>query len=300
MDWDIRQPEFIDVAGDDTRVEQLGTGFGFTEGPVWIGKEGRLVFSDMKQDHMRTWSPGRGIETYRQPCSKVNGNALDNEGRLVSCEHSTSRVVRQERDGTLTVLASHHDGCELNSPNDIVVASSGAIYFTDPTYGRIREELGVLRDLQLSFRGVYRIPPGGGLQLLADDFEQPNGLCFSTDESKLFVNDTVRGHIRVFDVARDGSVKNERVWATLTGEGAGVPDGMKTDSAGNIYCTGPGGIHVLNPQAECLGVIRLPEQPANFTWGGDDFRELFATARTSLYRLRTHLPGHRTGANAKS
>jgi gluconolactonase len=137
------------------------------------------------------------------------------------------------------------------------------------------------------------------LQLLADDFEQPNGLCLSLDETKLFVNDTVRGHIRVFDVVPGGSLKNGRIWAAVTGDGAGAPDGMKTDSQGHIYCTGPGGIHVFTPDAEYLGVIRLPEQPANFTWGGEDFRTLFATARTSLYRVRTRLPGHRTGVNAK-
>ena len=297
MEWETRLPGFLEVAGTDGSFEQLGTGFGFTEGPVWDAKAGRLVFSDMKHDHMRSWTPGRGIETYRQPCNKANGNALDNQGRLVSCEHSTSKVVRQERDGTLTVLASHYDGRELNSPNDIIVASNGAIYFTDPTYGRIREELGILRDLQLPFRGVYRIPPDGkGLELLADDFEQPNGLCLSVDETELFVNDTMRGHIRKFDVESDGSLKNGIIWTAVTGEGAGAPDGMKTDSQGNIYCTGPGGIHVFTPNAECLGVIRLPEQPANFTWGGDDYRTLFATARTSLYRVTTRIPGHRTGS----
>jgi gluconolactonase len=299
MSWDVRRPAFVDVAGDDQNVEQIGTGFGFTEGPVWDARVGRLVFSDMKHDHMRSWTAPGGIETFRKPCQKANGNALDREGRLLSCEHSTSRVVRQERDGSLTILASHYDGRELNSPNDIIVASDGGIYFTDPTYGRIREELGVLRDPVLAFRGVYRIPPDRkDLQLLVDDFEQPNGLCFSIDETKLYVNDAVRGHIRVFDVSGDGTVKNGRIWATLVGEGVGVADGMKTDGQGHIYCTGPGGIHVFRPDAECLGVIRLSERPANFAWGGGDFRTLFVTATTSLYRLRTRVPGHRIGVNA--
>ena len=300
MQWEARRPGFTDVAGDDTRVEQLGTGFGFTEGPVWSAAASRLVFSDMKHDHMRSWTETGGIATFRKPCNKANGNTLDHQGRIVSCEHTTSRVVREECDGSIVVLASHYDGRELNSPNDIVVVADGAIYFTDPTYGRIREELGLLRDPKLSYRGVYRIPPAGGLQLLADDFEQPNGLCFSTDEKRLYVNDTVRGHIRVFEVAPDGTLSNSRVWATLSGEGPGVADGMKTDVRDNIYCTGPGGIHVFNPQADCLGVIKLPERPANFTWGGADFRTLFATATTSLYRLRTRIAGHRTGANAKA
>ena len=172
--------------------------------------------------------------------------------------------------------------------------SDGAIYFTDPTYGRIREELGVLREPELSFQGVYRIAPDGAVQLLADDFAQPNGLCFSLDESRLFVNDTVRNHIRVFDAHPDGSIAHGRVWAEPTGEDIGAPDGMKVDSAGNLYCTGPGGIHVFAPDARCLGVIRTPEKAANFAWGEDDLRSLFVTACTSLYHLRVNVPGRLT------
>jgi gluconolactonase len=212
----------------------------------------------------------------------------------VSCEHGTSRVVREERDGTLTVLASHWQGKELNSPNDIVVKSDGAIYFSDPTFGRIREDVGIPRPLTLDFRGVYRIDPGGALSVVVDDFEQPNGLCFSLDERRLFINDTPRKHIRVFDVQPDGGIANGRVFGKTTGEAPGAPDGMKLDSLGRLYCTGPGGIHVFDHDGRCLGVILTPERPTNMAWGDDDLRTLYITAQTSLYRARLETPGRLT------
>jgi gluconolactonase len=189
------------------------------------------------------------------------------------------------------VLATHYEGRELNSPNDIVVKSDGRIYFTDPTYGRM-PYYGVERPQQLDFQGVYRVDPdGANLTLLADDFSQPNGLCFSLDEKRLFVNDTERGHIRVFDVGADGGLTGGSVWAEVKGEGAGGPDGMKIDSRGNLYCCGPGGLHVFSPEAQSLGVIRVPEVVANFTWGDEDKKSLFLTASGSLYRVRTRTPG---------
>ena len=294
MNVEVRQREFLDVVSSDVKVQRVATGFGFTEGPVWDRKRNRLVFSDMKDDHVRCWSEADGLSTFRKPSNKANGNTFDCQGRLVTCEHATSRVVRQEQDGSISILATHFGDKELNSPNDIIVKSDGAIYFTDPTYGRIRAELGVLREPELSFRGVYRIAPDGALQLLADDFEQPNGLCFSLDESRLFVNDTIREHIRVFDLRSNGTLTHGRVWAQTTGEGIGFPDGMKVDGAGNVYCTGPGGIHVFAPDARCLGVILTPEKAANFAWGDDDLRSLFVTAGPSLYHLRVNVPGRLT------
>jgi gluconolactonase len=263
----------------------------FTEGPLWHPRRRFLLFSDMPGDHLRKWSVEEGVTTFRKPCNKSNGLTWDREGRLLACEHGTSRVTRTEADGRFTVIASHYGGKELNSPNDVVVRSDGAIYFTDPTYGRM-DYYGVLRDPQLAFRGVYRAEAdGGSLKLLADDFGQPNGLCFSLDETRLFVNDTERGHIRVFAVGADGSLADGRVWAQTVGEGAGAPDGMKIDSAGNLYCCGPGGIHIFDPGANCLGVIRTPEVAANFCWGDDDMRSMFITASTSLYRIRVNVPG---------
>lgn len=288
---ETRDPRFRAVVGDAVEFERVGSGFLFTEGPLWHPRENYLLFSDMPGDAMRRWTARDGVTVFRRPCNKSNGLAWDRQGRLLVCEHATSRVTRTEPDGGQTVIASHYDGRELNSPNDIVVKRDGGIYFSDPTYGRA-EYYGVPREPQLPFRGVYRAEPDGSkLTLLADDFGQPNGLCFSLDEQRLFVNDTDRQHIRVFDVRPDGTLANSRVWAETRGEGAGAPDGMKIDGAGNLYCCGPGGIHVFDPEAVCLGVIRVPEYTANFCWGDEDLRSLFITASTSLYRIRVRQPG---------
>jgi len=287
---ETRDPRFAGVVGSNPAFERLGTGYAFTEGPLWSPRDGSVVFSDMPGDHMRVWREGAGVKTFRQPSNMANGNAFDREGRLVTCEHATSRLVRQEADGRLVTLASHWQGKELNSPNDVIVKRDGAIYFSDPTYGRA-EYYGRKRDVQLGFRGLYRVAPDGALTLLADDFGQPNGLCFSDDEKRLFVNDTDRQHIRAFDVQADGALKGGQVWAETKGEGAGAPDGMKLDSKGNVWCCGPGGIHVFAPDATCLGVLRTPEYVANFCFGGDDMKTLFVTASTSLYRVKVATAG---------
>jgi gluconolactonase len=288
---EIRDPGFASVVGKDVTVEKLATGFIFTEGPLWHARERYLLFSDMPGDHLRKWSARDGVSTFRKPCHKSNGLAWDRQGRLIVCEHATSHLTRTEPDGRSIVLASHYGDKELNSPNDVVVKSDGAIYFSDPTYGRMKG-FGEPRPLQLDFRGVYRLAPEGGKPaLLANDFGQSNGLCFSLDERRLFVNDTQHKHIRVFDVASDGTLANSRVWAETRGEGPGAPDGMKLDSAGNIYCTAQGGIHVFAPDARCLGVIVMPEQAANLCFGDDDLRSIYVTASTSLYRLRVATPG---------
>jgi gluconolactonase len=270
MTAEVRDELFRKVVGDDPPIERLATGFAFTEGPIWHPREKHLTFSDMPGDHMRRWTAAGDIQTFRKPSNISNGNTYDRTGRMLTCEHATSRITRTEPDGAISVLATHYDGKQLNSPNDIVVKSDGRIYFTDPTYGRM-PYYGVERKPDLGFRGVYRVDEdGSGLTLLADDFAQPNGLCFSRDERRLFVNDTDRGHIRVFDVA---------------------PDGMKIDRDGNLYCCGPGGLHVFAPDARSLGVVRMPEPVANFTWGEEDLRTIFLTASTSLYRVRTMTPG---------
>jgi gluconolactonase len=293
MHTEVRDRRFVDVAGEDVRVEQVATGFGFTEGPVWDKARRQIIWSDMKHDHMRAWTPEGGVKTYRKPSNRANGNAFDAQGRLVSCEHGTSRVAREEKDGKFTVLASHWQGKELNSPNDLTIKSDGAIYFSDPTFGRVREDVGILRPLMLDFRGVYRVTADASdLKLLADDFEQPNGLCFSLDETQLFINDTVRMHIRVFDVKSDGWISGGRVFAELTGQGEGRPDGMKLDRDGHLYCTGPGGLHIFDQSGKCLGVILTPERPTNMAWGDDDLRTLYITAQTSLYRAKLKTPGH--------
>jgi gluconolactonase len=272
--------------------EKLGTGFLFTEGPVWHPRGRFLLFSDMPGDHLRRWSATDGVTTFRKPCNKSNGNTYDRQGRLLTCEHATSQVTLTQADGTITPLATHHGGKQLNSPNDIVCRSDGAIYFSDPPYGRAKF-YGVERAQELAFQGVFRVGPDPqSPELLVDDFDRPNGLCFSLDERRLFVNDTARKHIRVFDVRPAGGLTNGRLWAETTGDRPGAPDGMKIDSAGNVYCCGPGGIHVFTPDATLIEVIEVPEYTANFAWGDDDYRSLFITASTSLYRIRTKVPGN--------
>jgi gluconolactonase len=291
MSVEIRDSRFREVVGPGVTFEKLATGFLFTEGPLWHTRDQYLLFSDMPGDHLRRWSARDGVSTFRKPSNQSNGLAWDRQERLLACEHATSRLTRTEPDGRITIVASHYQGKELNSPNDVAVRSDGSIYFTDPTYGRA-EYYGRPRECELSFRGVYRVQPDtGALALLADDFDQPNGLCFSADEKQLFVNDTDKQHIRVFDVKADGTLANGREWARTTGEGDGGPDGMKLDSQSNLYSCGPGGIHVFDPAGTCLGVIRVPEYTANFAWGDADRCSLYITASTSLYRIRTRVPG---------
>lgn len=184
--------------------EKLGTGFLFTEGPLWHPSGKFLLFSDMPGDHLRRWSAAEGVTTFRRPCNMSNGLTYDRQGRLVVCEHATSRVTRTEADGRIVALATHFQGKQLNSPNDIVCRSDGGIHFSDPPYGRAKF-YGVERPQELGFQGVYRVGADPKApELLVDDLDRPNGLCFSLDETRLFVNDTARKHIRVFDVGRDG------------------------------------------------------------------------------------------------
>ena len=293
MNVETRDERFRKVVGDDAPVEELANGFDFTEGAVWNHVDGYLIFSDMPGNVMRKWTAADGIQVFRRPSNMANGNFYDLQGRLITCEHATSRVTRTEQDGSITVLASHYDGKELNSPNDVIVKSDGSIYFSDPSFGRM-EYYGVARAAELDVRGVYRLDPDSGdLTLLVDDFDQPNGLTFSLDERHLFINDTMRAHIRVFDVAADGGLSNGRVWAELTGERDGLADGMKIDSEGNLYTAGPGGVQVFAPDATCLGVIYVPQGVANFTWGDADLRSLFINAGTSLYRTRVNVAGRK-------
>jgi gluconolactonase len=273
------------------QFETLGTGFLFTEGPVWHPVGRFLVFSDMPGDHMRRWSAADGITTFRQPSRMANGNTYDRQGRLLTCEHASSQVTRTEPDGRLTVLASHFKGRELNSPNDIVCRRDGAIYFTDPPYGRARF-YGVERPQELDIQAVYRVGQDArSPELLVDDFDRPNGLCFSRDETRLYINDTARKHIRVFEVTPAGRLTGGRVWVETKGDRPGAPDGMKIDAAGNVWCCGPGGIHVFDPDGQLREIVEVPEYTSNFAWGDADYRSLFITASTSLYRIRTTVPG---------
>jgi gluconolactonase len=289
--------EFENLIDPYAPVGQLGTGFDFTEGPIWHPVDHYLLFSDMPGDVRRRWDPRRGVVEVRRPSNKCNGMTYDAELNLIVCEHGTSSLVRERSDGRREVLASNFQGQELNSPNDVCVHSSGAIYFSDPWYGRM-PVYGIERPRQLGFQGVYRIAPGGGEPKLLVDrylFEQPNGLCFSPDERQLYVNDTVQTLIRVFDVETDGSLSNGRVFASgIRSElEPGVPDGMKCDQRGNVWVTAPGGVWVYAPSGELLGKVRVPEPVANLAWGGPDFRTLYLTATHSVYAVPTKVgPRH--------
>jgi len=299
MTLQVMEPALLELVDEDAELEQLGTGFTFTEGPLW-NPDGFLLFSDMPGDVRRRWDEEGGVREIANPSNKGNGMTFDNDGRLLVCEHVTSSVVRMDPDGTGSgreVLATHYDGKELNSPNDVIVKSDGAIYFTDPTYGRW-PGFGIEREQELDFQGVYRIAPeGGDPQLLIDDFLQPNGLCFTADEKKLYINDTEHAHIRVFDVQGDGTIANGRVVAEGIGSGTieigDLVDGMKLDERGNIYVTGPGGVCVFDPDGRQLGTIEVPENVGNVNWGGPDWNWLFIPASTSMYRVKCKVSGNR-------
>jgi gluconolactonase len=289
-----RSDALQDLVGEN-QVRVIGSGFQFTEGPIWHPRDQYLLFSDMPADTRRRFD-GKSVREQARPSNKGNGMTYDADLNLLVCEHATSSVARFRggAEGAREVLASHFEGKELNSPNDIVVARNGAIYFTDPTYGRM-PVFGIERPTQLGFQGVYRIGTDNKLALMVERslFTQPNGLCFSPDERLLYVNDTEQANIRVFDVV-DGGLANMRVFASgITDAGkTGAPDGMKCDARGNIWITGPGGLWIYAPDGALIGKIAVPETVANLHWGGPDWRTLFITASTSLYAIDVKVGPH--------
>lgn len=287
--------ELIDTGAE---VERLATGFTFTEGPIWNKDGNYLLFSDMPGDVRRRWSEQDGVEEVMRPSNKCNGMVYDSGGNLLVCEHVTSALVRERPDGSRETLATHYQGKELNSPNDVVTRSDGTIYFSDPSFGRM-PGFGLERDQELGFQGVYRMAAGGGepeLALPEEEFKQPNGLCFSPDESLMYINDTPGALIRVYNVQPDGTLINGRLFFDGIGSGVieeGVPDGMKCDERGNIWVTGPGGVWVISAAAEHLGVVEVPENVGNLGWGGADWKDLYLPSSTSLYRVRTKVASAR-------
>lgn len=289
----------IDPGAD---AERLATGFTFTEGPIWNKQGEFLLFSDMPGDVRRRWSERDGVEEVMRPSNKCNGMVYDSAGHLLVCEHVTSSLVRERSDGSRETIATHHRGKQLNSPNDVVTRSDGTVYFSDPSFGRM-PGFGLEREQDLSFQGVYRLAPSGGepeLVVAEDEFEQPNGLCFSPDESLMYINDTPRALIRVYAVQADGTLTGGRLFFEGIGSGIieeGIPDGMKCDERGNVWVTGPGGVWVISPEAEHLGTVEVPENVGNIAWGGPDWRTLYMPSTTSLFRVPTkvasaHLPYH--------
>ncbi len=273
------------ILAPNAEVEKVAGDFEFTEGPVWH-PDGFLLFSDIPANTIYKWQPGQKTEIFRQPSGNANGNTLDRSGRLVTAEHGNRRISLTEKDGQIATLASHYQGKRLNSPNDLAVKSDGSIYFTDPPYGIKSEQE------ELGFYGVYRLASDGTLTLLVDDFVRPNGIAFSPDETKLYVNDSETGHIRVFDVKPDGMLENGKLFAELKPPSEeGAADGMKVDIKGNVYSTGSGGVWIFSPNGDLLGIIETPEAPANLAWGDSDYQTLYITARKSLYRIRLKIPG---------
>jgi gluconolactonase len=258
--------------------EQVATGFKFTEGPLWLGEVG-LIFSDIPGDTIYRADKS----AFRTPSGESNGLTLDREGRVIVCETKTRRVTRTEQDGTITVVADKFEGRRLNSPNDVVVRSDGTIFFTDPPYGLPKG----LKDpaAELDFTGVYAVKPGGVLRALGRDFTTPNGLAFSPDEKTLYVSDTERKNIRAFDVASDGALSNGREIYTLP-----VPDGLKVDAAGRVWCSAQDGVHVLGPDGKRLELVDVPNA-SNVAFGDADAKALYVTAIQSVFKVRIKEPG---------
>jgi gluconolactonase len=274
-------PSFWQLFDRNAKLTTIATGLGFTEGPVW-DTAGFLYVSDEEQNKIyRVYLDGHK-ETLIS-LGDPDGNTFDQQQRLLDTASVLRAIIRVSPDGKYTVLAERFQGQRFNSPNDLVIGPDGAIYFTDPTLDLPKGE-----KQETPFQGVYRLAADGSVRLLLKDMSQPNGLAFSPDGKRLYVDDSDRRDIRVFDFLRDGTVSNERVFGTEFESGeAGVPDGMRVDVAENIYVTGPKGIWVWNKDGEHIGTIVMPEQPANLAWGGNDYRTLYITATHSVYSLRT-------------
>jgi gluconolactonase len=273
------------------KVEKLATGFLQVEGPVWYNgpglksaRDSSLLFSDIAGNKIYQYSPATGKATpFLNPSDSSNGMTFDREGRLVFCQMGFRRVVRMDSNGTITPLASIYSGKKFNSPNDVVVKSDGAIFFTDPPFNIPAGE-----KQELPFSGIYRISPVGSLQLLDSTLSLPNGICFSPDESKLYVNDSQVRIVYVWDVVNDSILENKRVFATM--KPTGYMDGMKIDSSGNLFCVGPLGVWVFDKNGNVLDTILIPEQTSNCNWGDADRKTLYITASKSLYRIRLANP----------
>ena len=283
-------PTLERIVSQNQEVEWLGSGYGggaVAEGPVWWQEGGYLLFSDIGNNQRLKWAPGEGVSVFHEPTNNANGLTRDNRGRLIACEHGTRRVTRLEPDGSITVVAGSYQGTRLNRPNDVVVKSDGSIYFTDPGAPDPA--------LDLDYAGVYLVSPDlGTLTLLVRDFVTPNGLAFSPDEGILYINDSRRGHIRSFEVQPNGTLAlaTDRFFCDLSGERPGIPDGMKVDVEGNVYCGGSGGIWVLDATGNHLGTI-VHGAPAttNMAWGDEDWKTLYFTTRDSLGKIQFKIPG---------
>ena len=275
-------PKFWELIARDAKLEKVAGGFGFTEGPVWDPK-GFLYVSDEEKNKLSRLYPDGRVETVLE-IGDPDGSTLDRQGRLVTTASVLRAIIRIDADGKYTVLADKYDGKRFNSPNDIIVGPDGALYFTDPTLDLPKGE-----KQELPYQGVFRLAADGSLRLLTTDITTPNGLAFSPDGKRLYIDDTRTREIRVYDVAANGELTHGRLFGKE--EGRGGPDGMRVDVAGNVWVTGPGGIWVWDPDGNHIGTINLPESAANLNWGDADYKTLYITARTSVYRIRTNIRG---------
>ena len=296
-------PELSKIISTDEPILELADGYGGTEGPaegpLWWQEGGYLLFSDIHNNRRMKHVPGGDTTVFVEGTNRANGLTRDLQGRLVSAEHDSRRVARLEADGSVTVIASSFQGRRLNRPNDVVVKSDGAIYFTDPWTSPHPAE-----QWDLNFSGVYRVSPDlGTMTLLVGDFVVPNGLMFSPDESILYVNDSRRGHIRSFEVQPNGTLArpSDKVIIDVTGEEPGVPDGMKVDVEGNIYTGGSGGLYIFDPSGKKLGIIRHgATATTNLAFGGDDWKTLYFTSRNHLGSVKVNIAGNPVPAVKKS
>jgi gluconolactonase len=293
------KPALDALVSKDAKVEKVAGGFGFIEGPLWR-QDGHLWFSDLFENVVRSVTPdgkvnvlirNAGGESSAPPGNYIGPNAMaaDENGSVLLCQHTNRRIVRIRPDLSMEMYVDRFEGKRLNSPNDLVFKSDGALYFTDPPYGLLKQDDDPAKELP--FNSVFRYARGK-LQAIIKDLPRPNGIAFSPDEKVLYVaNSEKRRYWMRYDVAPDGSVSGGRVFVDVSSdENSGVPDGMKVDSRGNIYATGPGGVLVFSPAGDHLGTVRVPETPANCAWG-DDGKTLYITATTSVYRLRTEVSG---------
>jgi gluconolactonase len=275
-------PAAAELVAADVKIEKLGGGMKFTEGPVWVPARKALIFSDIPSARLMKWEEGKGVSEH-EAALNPNGNTLDREGRLVTCEHSGRRVIRVEADGKKTVLAGEFGGRKLSSPNDVVVRKDGSVWFTDPHYG---VPAGEKKEQEVN--RVYRLDPAAGkVTSVSELFDMPNGLAFSPDEKTLYIADSGKPQrVGAFPVKDDGSLGEPKFWMS------GGSDGLRTDVRGNVYTTASDGVRIYNPEGKHLARITLPEQPANCTFGGSDYRTLFVTARTSLYAIPLKVAGN--------